>query len=515
MDKSLVLAKSIADLKKQVAEVASFSASIEKQVGPQGPKGDKGDKGDAGKDGKDGLAGRDGKDGKDGLDGADGKDGVSVVDASVELDNSITFRLSNGTLIDAGQLNLLPSVNNPILLKQTSESSGTGSYTETDPIFTASSWYTTANNSTNWNTAYGWGNHASAGYLLPSAIGVSVQGYDADLQAIGALTGTSGILTKTAANTWFLDTSTHLTSTSIGVSVQAYSTNLDGWAALTTSSKQATLVSGTNIKTVGGVSILGSGDLGVLGIAYGGTGKTSAPASYTALFGYTTTATAAGTTVLTNTSSIYQVFTGTAAQTITLPATSTLDLGWSFHLVNNSTGTLTVQTSTSVVLGTIPAGVTAMPTALTTTGNTATDWEFGYTDFSTLTGTGSVVLATNPTLTNPVLASTVYVQQGAQTSKSAAATLTIAELLTGIIQYTGAAANLTLPTGTNIEGGVVAGLAVDRAFEFSVINTGTGATTMVTNTGLTTVGSLVVTNGTSARFRVRKTATNTYTVYRL
>lgn len=39
------------------------------------------------------------------------------------------------------------------------------SYTETDPVYVASSWYSTTNNSTNWNTAYGWGNHASAGYL--------------------------------------------------------------------------------------------------------------------------------------------------------------------------------------------------------------------------------------------------------------------------------------------------------------------------------------------------------------
>jgi hypothetical protein len=43
-------------------------------------------------------------------------------------------------------------------------------YTETDPIYTASSWYTTTNNAGNWNTAYEWGDHASAGYLtsLPS-----------------------------------------------------------------------------------------------------------------------------------------------------------------------------------------------------------------------------------------------------------------------------------------------------------------------------------------------------------
>ena len=41
------------------------------------------------------------------------------------------------------------------------------SYTETDPIYTASSWYTTTNNSSNWDTAYGWGNHAGL-YSLTS-----------------------------------------------------------------------------------------------------------------------------------------------------------------------------------------------------------------------------------------------------------------------------------------------------------------------------------------------------------
>jgi hypothetical protein len=41
------------------------------------------------------------------------------------------------------------------------------SYTESDPIYTGSSWYTTINNSSNWDTAYGWGNHAGL-YSLTS-----------------------------------------------------------------------------------------------------------------------------------------------------------------------------------------------------------------------------------------------------------------------------------------------------------------------------------------------------------
>ena len=60
-------------------------------------------------------------------------------------------------------------------------------------------------------------------------------------------------------------------------SVNGYLTNTD-WN--TFNGKQAALVSGTNIKTVGGVSLLGSGDVGTIGVAYGGTGLTSLTANY-------------------------------------------------------------------------------------------------------------------------------------------------------------------------------------------------------------------------------------------
>jgi hypothetical protein len=44
--------------------------------------------------------------------------------------------------------------------------------------------------------------------------------------------------------------------------------------------KQAALVSGTNIKTVNGTSLLGSGDLGTITVPYGGTGLTSLTSGY-------------------------------------------------------------------------------------------------------------------------------------------------------------------------------------------------------------------------------------------
>jgi hypothetical protein len=108
-----------------------------------------------------------------------------------------------------------------------------------------------------------------------------------------------------------------------------------------------------------------------------------------------------------------------------------------------------------------------------------------------------------------------YKAQPTPTSKSAAATLTIAELLTGIIQYTGAAATLTLPTGTSIEGGLPATFPSGMSFDVSFINTGAALLTIGTATGLTLVGTMTVATATSGILRFRKSTTNNYNVYRV
>jgi len=118
-----------------------------------------------------------------------------------------------------------------------------------------------------------------------------------------------------------------------------------------------------------------------LAISLGGTNSTTAAGANANLQGFTTTATAAGTTVLTNTSTYYQYFTGSTTQTITLPVTSTLQTGWSFHMANNSTGNLTVNSSGANLVATILPNTTAHITCVGTTLTTAADWDYGITDF--------------------------------------------------------------------------------------------------------------------------------------
>lgn len=103
-------------------------------------------------------------------------------------------------------------------------STATGlTYTNTTGVFSLTSGYAipTTAKQTQWDTAYSsylqWDGGttglvaATARTSLGLVIGTNVQAWDADLDAIAAITGTTGILKKTAANTWSLDTSTYLT----------------------------------------------------------------------------------------------------------------------------------------------------------------------------------------------------------------------------------------------------------------------------------------------------------------
>lgn len=117
------------------------------------------------------------------------------------------------------------------------------------------------------------------------------------------------------------------------------------------------------------------------------------------------------------------------------------------------------------------------------------------------------------------VASSGTATQGTPTAKTADATLMIAELLTKIITATSASAvALTLPTGTLTDAGILGGtMPVGYSFDWNVINLGSasGAVTMTAGATHTYVGAAVVAISTSARFRTRKTAANTFVTYRL
>jgi hypothetical protein len=105
--------------------------------------------------------------------------------------------------------------------------------------------------------------------------------------------------------------------------------------------------------------------------------------------------------------------------------------------------------------------------------------------------------------------------QTAPIAKVAAATLTAAELATGLITYTGAAVALTVPTGADLDA-AFGNMKVNSSFDFNIINIGgTNAATVTANTGCTLVGVAAVSANTACNWRVRKTADATYVFYRI
>jgi len=146
---------------------------------------------------------------------------------------------------------------------------------------------------------------------------------------------------------------------------------------------------------------------GTLAIANGGTGATVANAALNNLQGYTTTATAAGTTTLTSSSSYKQYFTGTTTQTVVMPDVTTLALGRSYEIINNSTGLITVNSSGGNAITTIPSGLSGVVTCIAITGTTAASWHYEYASFDTITGTGACVFSASPTLTGTLTAATI------------------------------------------------------------------------------------------------------------
>ena len=108
----------------------------------------------------------------------------------------------------------------------------------------------------------------------------------------------------------------------------------------------------------------------------------------------------------------------------------------------------------------------------------------------------------------------VVVYAPAPAAITTTATLTNANLQAQLISTTGTSYTVTMPTGSTMDT-LVTWYKVDVGYDFSVINTASGTITMAVNTGVTSLGALTITTGTSARFRIRRTAASTYVLYRI
>jgi hypothetical protein len=289
-----------------------------------------------------------------------------------------------------------------------------------------------------------------------------------------------------------------------------------------------------------------AGLTGTLTAAKGGTGVTAVTTAPTAtafagwdanknlsannhIEGYTTTATAAGTTTLTVASTYMQYFTGTTTQTVVLPVATTLVNGFGFQIVNNSSGVVTVQTSGANVVQAMAANTVLNITLINTAGGTGTaSWSWQYVPLtsgsvtsvglslpSIFTVSGSPVTTTG-TLTGTLASQTANTFFAAPNGSAGTPTfraIVAADIPTLNQNTTGTAANVTgtsnstlttlsalsLP-GSQVSGNI-SGNAANVTGTVAITNGGTGQTTQQTAinalAGAVTSGQYLRGNGTN------------------
>ena len=121
-------------------------------------------------------------------------------------------------------------------------------------------------------------------------------------------------------------------------------------------------------------------------------------------------------------------------------------------------------------------------------------------------------------------------KQAAPVAMTGAATITTAAILNGLItatQATGGTIAYTLPTGAVMDAALTSDIIANDSFDFTIINLspadGDTITLTAPATGITIVGSAIVSSNefessyylNTGTFRLRKTAADTFIVYRI
>jgi hypothetical protein len=268
-------------------------------------------------------------------------------------------------------------------------------------------------------------------------------------------------------------------------------------------------IAGSPITTTGTLAISYSGT--ALPLANGGTALTSHVTAATAstftswdanknltannfLASLTATASSGTTLALVVGSAQQQQITGTVAQTISLPQTSTLVAGQSFEVFNSSTQQATVNTFSAIGLDLIPAGGAASFTCLSTASDAAASWFVSLiTTISSVAsiaqgGTGHSAIVTAPTAStipawdaNANLSAN-NVLRGYQAITSSATLVTLTVSSPYISNVTGTAAQIVqLPVAST--------LVLGQSFQ--VLNNNSTGNVTVNSSGSNAVGIIV------------------------
>lgn len=222
---------------------------------------------------------------------------------------------------------------------------------------------------------------------------------------------------------------------------------------------------------------------------------TSRPSFVNVLEGFTTTATAAGTTTLLTGSNKIQEFTGATTQTVVMPVTSTLVAGQTYYIINNSSGVVTVQASGGATIQAMAAGTSLLLTCVLTSGTTAASWESAYfadagvsppgSSGTVLRSNGSAWVASTSTFADTYAVSTILYASGSN-AVSGLATANRAVMTTGatgIPVMTALATDGQLIVGSTA--GAPAAATLTAGAGVSVTNASNSITIAATGGGLT------------------------------
>jgi hypothetical protein len=337
---------------------------------------------------------------------------------------------------------------------------------------------------------------------LGLVIGTNVQAWDGDLDAIAALSGTSGLLKKTADNTWTLDTSTYLTSGAIGSTVQAWDADLDAIAALSSPVSSAflkktaanTWTLDTSAYLTGNQSISLTGDIT-------GSGATSIATTYTNVVPKAKGGIPAG---------------GTLGQVYAKNSGTDYDADWTTLPTGSGTVTNFSAGSLSVLFGTSVSNPTTTPSLTFSQTNASAGTVFAnnttvaavpafvtnprITAIANLTSNGFV--KTSGGIGTLSVDTTTYQVQDADLDAIAALSGT-----SGLLKKT-AANTWTLDTSTYLTGNQSITLTGDI--------TGSGATSIATtyNNAVPTTKAGLPTGGTTGDVLAKNSATNYDTVWK-